>query len=52
MLVLSQLVWLCVCVCVCGIGNGNPLQYSRLEISMSRGAWWAKSIGSKRVGYG
>ena len=22
-------------------GNGNPLQYSRLENSMDRGAWWA-----------
>ena len=24
-----------------GGGNGNPLQYSRLENSMDRGAWWA-----------
>ena len=24
-----------------GEGNGNPLQYSRLENSMGRGAWWA-----------
>ena len=23
-----------------GVGNGNPLQYSCLEISMERGAWW------------
>ena len=22
-------------------GNGNPLQYSCLENSMERGAWWA-----------
>ena len=22
-------------------GNGNPLQYSRLENPMDRGAWWA-----------
>ena len=22
-------------------GNGNPLQYSGLENSMERGAWWA-----------
>ena len=22
-------------------GNGNPLQYSFLENSMDRGAWWA-----------
>ena len=24
-----------------GVGNGNPLQNSRLENSMARGAWWA-----------
>ena len=24
-----------------GKGNGNPLQYSFLENSMNRGAWWA-----------
>ena len=24
-----------------GGGHGNPLQYSRLEKSMDRGAWWA-----------
>ena len=24
-----------------GEGNGNPLQYSRLENPMNRGAWWA-----------
>ena len=24
-----------------GVGNGNPLQYSCLENSMGRGAWWA-----------
>ena len=24
-----------------GEGNGNPLQYSDLENSMDRGAWWA-----------
>ena len=23
-----------------GRGHGNPLQYSRLENSMDRGAWW------------
>ena len=23
-----------------GEGNGNPLQYSCLENSMDRGAWW------------
>jgi len=24
-----------------GVGHGNPLQYSCLENSMDRGAWWA-----------
>ena len=24
-----------------GIGNGTPLQYSWLENSLDRGAWWA-----------
>ena len=24
-----------------GLGNGNPFQYSLLENSMDRGAWWA-----------
>ena len=28
-----------------GEGNGNPLQYSCLENSMDRGAWWATSRG-------
>ena len=32
-------------------GNGNPLQYSCLENSMDRGAWWATVHGSQRVGY-
>ena len=26
-----------------GGGNGNPLQYSCLENSMNRGAWWGYS---------
>ena len=26
-------------------GNGNPLQYSCLENSMNRGAWWAIAHG-------
>ena len=26
-------------------GNGNPLQYSCLETSMDRGAWWATVHG-------
>ena len=28
-----------------GIGNGNLLQYSYLENSMDRGAWWATVHG-------
>ena len=28
-----------------GEGNGNPLQYSCLESSMDRGAWWAAVHG-------
>ena len=28
-----------------GEGNGNTLQYSCLENSMDRGAWWATSRG-------
>ena len=28
-----------------GGGNGNPLQFSCLENSMDRGAWWAKIHG-------
>ena len=28
-----------------GGGNGSPLQYSRLENSMDRGAWWATVLG-------
>ena len=32
-----------------GMGNGNPLQYSCLENTMDRGAWWAAVHGiSKR----
>ena len=30
-----------------GGGNGNPLQYSRLENSMGRGAWWAVRGGHR-----
>ena len=29
-----------------GVGNGNPLQYSCLENSMDRGAWWATVHGA------
>ena len=33
-----------------GEGNGNPLQYSYLENSMDRGAWWAMyPMGSQTV---
>ena len=28
-----------------GEGNGNPLQFSCLENSMDRGAWWAAVHG-------
>ena len=28
-----------------GEGNGNPLQYSCLENSMGKGAWWATAHG-------
>ena len=32
-------------VLVFGEGNGTPLQYSRLENPMDRGAWWAAVHG-------
>ena len=28
-----------------GVGNGNPVQYSCLENSMDRGAWWVTVHG-------
>ena len=28
-----------------GEGNGNPLQYSCLQNSMDRGAWWVTDLG-------
>ena len=28
-----------------GVGNGNPLQYSCLENSTDRGAWWVTVHG-------
>ena len=34
-----------------GGGHGSPLQYSCLEYPMDRGAWWATSTGSHRVGH-
>ena len=32
-----------------GEGNGNPLQYSCLENSMDRGAWWTTVHGVARI---
>ena len=32
-----------------GEGNGNPLQYSCLESSMNRGAWWATVHGVTKL---
>ena len=29
-------------------GNGNPLQYSYVENSMDRGAWWAAVHGATK----
>ena len=34
-----------------GEGHGNPIQYSCLEDSMDRGAWWATVHGLQRVGH-
>ena len=34
-----------------GERNGNLLQNSCLENSMDRGDWWAKFMGSQRVGH-
>ena len=31
-----------------GEGNGNPLQYSCLDNSMDRGAWWATVHGVEK----
>ena len=31
-----------------GGGNGNPLQYSCLENSMDREAWWAIDYGTAK----
>ena len=32
-----------------GAGNGNALQYSCLENSIDRGAWWATVHGSQII---
>ena len=34
-----------------GEENGNPLEYSCLENSMDRGAWWATVHGLQRFGH-
>ena len=34
-----------------GEGNGNPLQYSCLENSMDRGAWWATFHSVTKIGH-
>ena len=34
-----------------GEGNGNPLQYSRLENPMNKGAWQATIHGVTRAGH-
>ena len=31
--------------------NGNSLQDAGLENPIDRGAWWAKSMGSQKVGH-
>ena len=31
-----------------GVSDGNPLQYSCLENSMDRGAWWATAHGTTK----
>ena len=31
-----------------GVGNGNPLQYSCLEDSMGRVAWWDTVLGAAK----
>ena len=33
------------------VGNGNPLQYSCLENSMDRGAWWTTVHGLQEIGH-
>ena len=39
-------IHICMCICISvGEGNGKPLQYSGLENSMDRGAWWTTVHG-------
>ena len=33
---------ICISIADSGGGNGSPLQYSCLENSKDRGAWWAR----------
>ena len=40
LILLSQIIYPCIGWST-GEGNGNPLQYSRLENPVDRGAWWA-----------
>ena len=35
-----------------GEGHGNLIQYSCLENSMDRRAWWTTDMGLQRVGHG
>ena len=42
-------VWICESGRSSGEENGNPLQYSCLENSMDRGAWWAAVHGHKEA---
>ena len=37
--------YLLACMNKIGEGNGNPLQYSCLENSMDKEAWWAAAHG-------
>ena len=40
--------WVSMGVQLVGEGNGTPLQYSRLENPMGRGAWWAVVHGVQK----